>query len=172
MYSVKEVERVVWIWLVQDWLTAGGFVTGNKVTVSIIWGKFLDKLWNFQLFPMECGAVGQPCFWVCCAVLQGNLNLEVLSLNAVYVVLFQKEKNALTPYRSICHEVLIWSSEPRKLIMYRLHSHHWTRPRIIWNHSMCHFMLTKVESGYNGIGLSYTTSIASDILWYQLIPRC
>ena len=26
-----------------------------------------------------------------------------------------------------------------------------------------------VDPGYNDIGLSYTSSIASDILWYQLI---
>jgi hypothetical protein len=29
-----------------------------------------------------------------------------------------------------------------------------------------------VEPGYNSIGLSDTSSIASDILWYQLIPHC
>jgi hypothetical protein len=30
---------------------------------------------------------------------------------------------------------------------------------------------TAVEPGYNDIGF-YTSSIASDILWYQLIPHC
>ena len=29
-----------------------------------------------------------------------------------------------------------------------------------------------VELGYNDIGLCDTSSIASDILWYQLIPHC
>jgi hypothetical protein len=29
-----------------------------------------------------------------------------------------------------------------------------------------------VEPDYNDIGLYVTSSIASDILWYQLIPRC
>jgi hypothetical protein len=29
-----------------------------------------------------------------------------------------------------------------------------------------------VELGYNDIGLYDTSSIASDILWYQLIPHC
>jgi hypothetical protein len=29
-----------------------------------------------------------------------------------------------------------------------------------------------VEPGYNIIGLYDTSSIASDILWYQLIPHC
>ena len=29
-----------------------------------------------------------------------------------------------------------------------------------------------VESGYNDIGLYSTLLIASDILWYQLIPHC
>jgi hypothetical protein len=28
------------------------------------------------------------------------------------------------------------------------------------------------ESGYNDIGLCDTSPIASDILWYQLIPHC
>ena len=31
---------------------------------------------------------------------------------------------------------------------------------------------TTVEPGYNDIGLSDTSSITSDILWYQLIPHC
>ena len=30
----------------------------------------------------------------------------------------------------------------------------------------------KVEAGYNDIGLYDTSSIVSDILWYQLIPHC
>jgi hypothetical protein len=30
----------------------------------------------------------------------------------------------------------------------------------------------RVEPGYNGIGLYDTSSIVSDILWYQLIPHC
>ena len=29
-----------------------------------------------------------------------------------------------------------------------------------------------IEPGYNDIGLSDTSSIAPDILWYQLIPHC
>jgi hypothetical protein len=29
-----------------------------------------------------------------------------------------------------------------------------------------------VEPGYNDIGLCDTSSVASDILWYQLISRC
>jgi hypothetical protein len=29
-----------------------------------------------------------------------------------------------------------------------------------------------LEPGYNDIGLGDTSSIASDILWYQLIPTC
>jgi hypothetical protein len=29
-----------------------------------------------------------------------------------------------------------------------------------------------VEPGYNGIGLYETSSIASDMLWYLLIPHC
>jgi len=29
-----------------------------------------------------------------------------------------------------------------------------------------------VEPGYNDIGLCDTSSIPSDILWYQLIPHC
>jgi hypothetical protein len=31
--------------------------------------------------------------------------------------------------------------------------------------------LTAVEPGYNDIGLYNTSYIASDILWYQLIPH-
>jgi hypothetical protein len=29
-----------------------------------------------------------------------------------------------------------------------------------------------IEPGYNDIGLCHTSFIASDILWYQLIPHC
>jgi len=29
-----------------------------------------------------------------------------------------------------------------------------------------------VESGYNDIALYDTSSIATDIVWYQLIPHC
>jgi hypothetical protein len=32
--------------------------------------------------------------------------------------------------------------------------------------------LITVEPGYNDIGLYDTSPIASDILWYQLIPHC
>jgi hypothetical protein len=32
--------------------------------------------------------------------------------------------------------------------------------------------LNAVELGYNDIGLYDTSSIASEILWYQLIPHC
>jgi hypothetical protein len=32
--------------------------------------------------------------------------------------------------------------------------------------------ITTVESGYNDIGLYDTSSIASGILWYELIPHC
>ena len=32
--------------------------------------------------------------------------------------------------------------------------------------------LTTVEPGYNDIGYCDTLYIASDILWYQLIPHC
>jgi hypothetical protein len=32
--------------------------------------------------------------------------------------------------------------------------------------------LNAVEPGYNDIGLHDTSSITSDILWYQLIPHC
>jgi hypothetical protein len=31
---------------------------------------------------------------------------------------------------------------------------------------------SRVEPGYNDIGLYDTSPIASDILWYQLIPHC
>jgi hypothetical protein len=34
------------------------------------------------------------------------------------------------------------------------------------------FHLITVEPGYNDIGLYDTSSITSDILWYQLIPHC
>jgi len=30
----------------------------------------------------------------------------------------------------------------------------------------------RVEPGYNDISLSETSSIASNILWYQLLPHC
>jgi hypothetical protein len=33
-------------------------------------------------------------------------------------------------------------------------------------------IVNTVEPGYNDIGLYDTSPIASDILWYQLIPRC
>jgi hypothetical protein len=33
-------------------------------------------------------------------------------------------------------------------------------------------MHNTVEAGYNDIGLHDTSPIASDILWYQLIPPC
>jgi hypothetical protein len=33
-------------------------------------------------------------------------------------------------------------------------------------------MISTDESGYNEIGLCDTSFIASDILWYQLVPRC
>ena len=29
-----------------------------------------------------------------------------------------------------------------------------------------------VEPGYNDVGLCESSSVASDILWHQLIPRC
>jgi hypothetical protein len=32
--------------------------------------------------------------------------------------------------------------------------------------------LITVEPGYNDTGLYNASSIASDILWYQLIPHC
>jgi hypothetical protein len=32
--------------------------------------------------------------------------------------------------------------------------------------------INTVEPGYNDIGLYDTSSTASDILWYQLIPHC
>jgi len=41
--------------------------------------------------------------------------------------------------------------------------------------SLCNPFQTEeypVEPGYNDIGLYDTPYIASDILWYQLIPRC
>jgi len=31
---------------------------------------------------------------------------------------------------------------------------------------------TKIEPSRNDIGLSHTSSIVADILWYQLIPHC
>jgi hypothetical protein len=34
------------------------------------------------------------------------------------------------------------------------------------------FLYRTVESGYNDIRFYETSSIASDILWYQLIPHC
>jgi hypothetical protein len=38
--------------------------------------------------------------------------------------------------------------------------------------SMVSTLLITVEPGYNDIGLRETSSIASDILSYQLIPHC
>ena len=35
-----------------------------------------------------------------------------------------------------------------------------------------HYYINTVEPGYNYIGLYDTSSIALDILWYQLIPHC
>jgi hypothetical protein len=35
-----------------------------------------------------------------------------------------------------------------------------------------YYMSHTVETGYNDIGLYDTSPIASDILWYQLIPLC
>jgi hypothetical protein len=35
-----------------------------------------------------------------------------------------------------------------------------------------HIYNTTVEPVYNDIGLYDTSSITSDILWYQLIPHC
>jgi len=32
-------------------------------------------------------------------------------------------------------------------------------------------MISTDEPGYNDIGLCNTSSIATDILWYQLVPR-
>jgi hypothetical protein len=32
--------------------------------------------------------------------------------------------------------------------------------------------LSTVEPDYNGAGLGDTSSITSDVLWYQLIPYC
>jgi hypothetical protein len=34
------------------------------------------------------------------------------------------------------------------------------------------FAKNTVQPGYNDIGLYDTSSIASDILWYQLVPHC
>jgi len=34
------------------------------------------------------------------------------------------------------------------------------------------YKVDTVEPGYNDIGLGNTSSITSDILWYQLIPHC
>ena len=33
-------------------------------------------------------------------------------------------------------------------------------------------LINTVERGYNDVGLYDTSSITSDILWYQLIPHC
>jgi hypothetical protein len=33
-------------------------------------------------------------------------------------------------------------------------------------------VLNTVEPGYNDVGLCDKSSIDSDILWYELIPRC
>jgi hypothetical protein len=38
--------------------------------------------------------------------------------------------------------------------------------------STIYIALYTVEPAYNDIGLYDTSSIASDILWYQLIPHC
>jgi len=35
-----------------------------------------------------------------------------------------------------------------------------------------HYWNYTVGAGYNDIGLCDTSFITSDILWYQLIPRC
>jgi len=43
--------------------------------------------------------------------------------------------------------------------------------QIFWDIARRH-MVHAVKSGYNDIGLYDTSSIASDILWYQLIPNC
>ena len=40
------------------------------------------------------------------------------------------------------------------------------------NMSTIYIALYTVEPAYNDIGLYDTSSIASDILWYQLIPHC
>jgi len=36
--------------------------------------------------------------------------------------------------------------------------------------SECVYEKNAAEPGYNGIGLKNTSSITSDVLWYQLIP--
>jgi len=43
--------------------------------------------------------------------------------------------------------------------------------KLIWP-CYAHLWVDTVEPGYNDIGLCDTSSITSDILWYQLIPRC
>ena len=40
------------------------------------------------------------------------------------------------------------------------------------SHLQINKQINIVEPGYNDIGLCDTPPIASDILWYQLIPRC
>jgi hypothetical protein len=43
--------------------------------------------------------------------------------------------------------------------------------QVLWDVKLFQLANT-VETGYKDIGLYDTSSIASDILWYQLIPRC
>ena len=51
----------------------------------------------------------------------------------------------------------------------------WTTQRGLYiskeHHLVQSFAIT-VKPGYNDIGLYNTSLVASDILWYQLIPRC
>ena len=43
--------------------------------------------------------------------------------------------------------------------------------QIFWDITERH-LVHSVKPGYNDFGLCDTSSIASDILWYQLIPNC
>jgi hypothetical protein len=47
-----------------------------------------------------------------------------------------------------------------------------TSPRHVAHASLHVHISCTVEPGYNDIVLCDTSSIASDILWYQLIPHC
>jgi len=42
----------------------------------------------------------------------------------------------------------------------------------VWNIEERNQILSTVEPCYNDVGLCETSPMASDILWYQLIPHC
>jgi hypothetical protein len=65
----------------------------------------------------------------------------------------------------------VGSIEPRTVFsMYGVGFQHAVRMHYLFRGHVC--KLNAVEFGYNDFSLYNTSFIASDILWYQLVPYC